>query len=133
MVEASWKSIVRLFNTLKQRFPGVCIFARFQNLFPGCPNACTLRLQIIFPKEFERVGGSQIIKSDGRILATTNKTLEKAVEILERDRIVDSLKMMRGNMAKSANTLGITERQIAYKAKKGGVARRLQYSDCYRL
>jgi len=82
-------------------------------------------------KEFERVGGSQIIKSDGRILATTNKTL--AVEILERDRIVDSLKMMRGNMAKSANTLGITERQIAYKAKKGGVARRLQYSDCYRL
>jgi len=84
-------------------------------------------------KEFERVGGSQIIKSDGRILATTNKTLEKAVEILERDRIVDSLKMMRGNMAKSANTLGITERQIAYKAKKGGVARRLQYSNCFRL
>ena len=48
-------------------------------------------------------------------------TLEEAVENLERERIVDSLKSTRGNMAKSAQFLGITERQIAYKAKKYGI------------
>ena len=48
-------------------------------------------------------------------------TLEETVENIERDRIVDALKSTRGNMAKSAKLLGITERQIAYKAKKYGV------------
>ncbi len=48
-------------------------------------------------------------------------TLDEAVENLERDRIVDALKTTRGNMAKSAYMLGITERQIAYKAKKYGI------------
>ena len=34
---------------------------------------------------------------------------------------MDALKTTRGNMAKAALTLGITERQIAYKVKKYGV------------
>ena len=53
--------------------------------------------------------------------AAPGSTLEDAVENLERDRIVDALKGTRGNMAKSAQILGITERQIAYKAKKYGI------------
>jgi Nif-specific regulatory protein len=48
-------------------------------------------------------------------------SLGDAVENLERDRIVDALKNTRGNMAKSAQILGITERQFAYRAKKYGI------------
>ncbi len=48
-------------------------------------------------------------------------SLEDAVEILERERMVDALKSTRGNMAKASKILNVTERKFAYKAKKYGI------------
>ncbi|MFO0728851.1 MAG: sigma 54-interacting transcriptional regulator [Myxococcota bacterium] len=45
-------------------------------------------------------------------------SLEKAVEQLERDMILDALKSTRGNQAKAARLLQTTERILAYKVKK---------------
>jgi len=44
------------------------------------PNVQTSLLRVLQEKEFERVGGQKTIKADGRIVAATNKNLEKAVE-----------------------------------------------------
>jgi len=43
------------------------------------------------------------------------------VENLERDRMVDALKSTRGNMAKAAKIVGLTERRFAYRARKYGI------------
>jgi Nif-specific regulatory protein len=48
-------------------------------------------------------------------------SLEDAVENLERDRMVDALKSTRGNMAKAAKIVGLTERRFAYRARKYGI------------
>jgi len=48
-------------------------------------------------------------------------SMEEAVEILERDRMIDALKSTRGNMAKAAKMLSTTERKFAYRAKKYGI------------
>jgi Nif-specific regulatory protein len=48
-------------------------------------------------------------------------SLEGAVEVLERDRMIETLKSTRGNMAKASKLLGLTERKFAYKAKKYGI------------
>ncbi len=45
-------------------------------------------------------------------------TLESAVEALEREMIVDTLKEVGGNMAEAARRLGITERKIGLRVKK---------------
>jgi len=50
-----------------------------------------------------------------------SKSLEDAVANLEREMIIDALKSTRGNMAKAAKMLQITERKFAYRAKKHGV------------
>jgi Nif-specific regulatory protein len=44
------------------------------------PNVQTSLLRVLQEKEFERVGGQKTIKADVRIIAATNKNLEKAVE-----------------------------------------------------
>ncbi len=53
---------------------------------------------------------------------TTSKTLslslEEAVESLEKEIIMDSLKNTRGNINKAAKLIGITVRKYAYKAAK---------------
>jgi Nif-specific regulatory protein len=48
------------------------------------------------------------------------RSLEQAVGTLEREMIIDALKNTRGNMARAANLLQLTERKFAYKAKKYG-------------
>ncbi len=53
------------------------------------------------------------------------RSLEDAVENLERAMIVDALKSTQGNMAKAARILETTERKFAYKAKIHGVDYRL--------
>ena len=50
-----------------------------------------------------------------------NQSLEEAVANLEREIIIDALKNTRGNMAKAAELVSVTERKFAYKAKKYGV------------
>jgi Nif-specific regulatory protein len=53
-------------------------------------------------------------------------SLNSAVASLEREMITEALKITRGNQARAANLLQITERMINYKVKKYGV-------DCERF
>ncbi|MFH1887211.1 MAG: sigma 54-interacting transcriptional regulator, partial [Pseudomonadota bacterium] len=46
------------------------------------------------------------------------RSLEQAVEALEREMIVDALKSTRGNMGKAAELLATTSRKIGYKIQK---------------
>jgi Nif-specific regulatory protein len=48
-------------------------------------------------------------------------TLEQALDNLERELVLDSLKSTKGNMAKSARLLGITERIMGLRVKKHGI------------
>lgn len=52
---------------------------------------------------------------------TAGGSLEETVESLEQERIVDALKSTRGNMAKAARLIGITERKFTYRAAKYGI------------
>ena len=47
--------------------------------------------------------------------------LQAALDNLEREMILDALKSSRGNMAKAARALGITERLMGLRARKHGV------------
>ena len=49
------------------------------------------------------------------------QSLTAAVETLERAMITDALKITRGNQARAANLLQVTERVINYKVKKFGI------------
>jgi len=48
-------------------------------------------------------------------------TLQKTLDAVERDIIIDALKMARGNRAKAARALGITERIIGLRVEKYGI------------
>ncbi|MEE8440494.1 MAG: sigma-54 dependent transcriptional regulator, partial [Spirochaetia bacterium] len=48
-------------------------------------------------------------------------TLNESLENLERELILDALKSTRGNMAKAARLLGITERIMGLRVKKHGI------------
>jgi Nif-specific regulatory protein len=47
--------------------------------------------------------------------------LQAALENLEREMILDALKSARGNMAKAARALGISERLMGLRVRKIGV------------
>jgi Nif-specific regulatory protein len=49
------------------------------------------------------------------------QSLEEAVANLEREIIIDALKNTRGNMAKAAELVSVTERKFTYKARKYGI------------
>ena len=49
------------------------------------------------------------------------RSLEEAVANVEREMIIDALKNTRGNMARAAELVKVTERKFAYKVKKHGV------------
>jgi len=49
------------------------------------------------------------------------RSLEEAVENLEREMIIDSLKNTRGNTTQAAALLKTTLRRFAYKAKRYGI------------
>ncbi|MGA2109465.1 MAG: sigma-54 dependent transcriptional regulator, partial [Syntrophorhabdales bacterium] len=51
----------------------------------------------------------------------TGGSLKSAVKNVEREIIVDELKRCRGNMAKAARELGITERMIGLRVAKFGI------------
>ena len=48
-------------------------------------------------------------------------TLQEALDALERDLILDALKSARGNRAKAARALGISERLIGLRVEKHGI------------
>jgi Nif-specific regulatory protein len=60
----------------------------------------------------------QTVKEQDR---SPGSSLLDAVENLERERMIDTLKSTRGNMAKASKLLGVTERKFAYRAKKYGI------------
>ncbi|THB63608.1 MAG: nif-specific transcriptional activator NifA [Spirochaetaceae bacterium] len=53
-----------------------------------------------------------------------HSTLEEALENLERDLILDALKTTKGNMARAARILGITERIMGLRVKKYNIESR---------
>jgi Nif-specific regulatory protein len=54
------------------------------------------------------------------------QSLTSAVAALEREMIIDALKTTRGNQARAANLLQISERVVNYKVKRFGI-------DCKRF
>jgi Nif-specific regulatory protein len=50
-----------------------------------------------------------------------SKSLQEAMEIFERELIIDALKSNRGNMRKAAQALDTTERIVGYKVKRHGI------------
>jgi len=52
------------------------------------------------------------------------KTLDTTLDNIERALIVDALKMAKGNQAKAAQLLGITERMMGLRVRKHGLAPR---------
>jgi len=56
----------------------------------------------------------------------STSSLTSAVAALEREMIIDTLKTTRGNQARAAKLLQVSERIINYKVKKYGI-------DCERF
>jgi len=48
-------------------------------------------------------------------------TLKKTLDAVEREAIVEALKNARGNKAKAARTLGISERIMGLRVRKHGI------------
>ncbi|MBM4040063.1 MAG: nif-specific transcriptional activator NifA [Planctomycetes bacterium] len=58
---------------------------------------------------------------------TAKGTLEATLDAIERDMLVDALKAARGNRAKAARALGLTERLMGIRVKEHGIdARRFR-------
>jgi Nif-specific regulatory protein len=55
--------------------------------------------------------------------------LQATLDNVEREMIIESLKSGRGNMAKAARALGMTERLIGLRVKKHGIDPRRFRSD----
>jgi Nif-specific regulatory protein len=88
-------------------------------------------------RELENVIERAVLVADGQVIhghdlpptlqtaeasdTVPNRSLEAAVEQLERDMIQDALKTTRGNRAKAARLLDTTERVIGYKVGKLGI------------
>ena len=49
-------------------------------------------------------------------------TLQASMERLERELVVEALKSSRGNMAKAARALGLTERMMGLRVRKHGIS-----------
>jgi Nif-specific regulatory protein len=50
-----------------------------------------------------------------------HSTLEEAIDNLERELVQDALKSTKGNMAKAARLLGVTERIMGLRVAKHGI------------
>jgi Nif-specific regulatory protein len=53
--------------------------------------------------------------------ATDHGDLREALNTLERERIIEALQLTRGNKAKAARLLNITERMMGLRVKKYGI------------
>jgi Nif-specific regulatory protein len=60
----------------------------------------------------------QTAESTGTVI---NETLEEKLDTIEREMIVEALKSCRGNKAKAAQMLGITERVMGLRVDKHGI------------
>ena len=49
------------------------------------------------------------------------RSLQEALDELERELILDALKSSRGNMAKAARSLGVSERVMGLRVRKHGI------------
>ena len=56
---------------------GLSCSTRLAKSRPGCRPSC---LRVLQEREFERVGGNKTIQVDVRVLATTNRNLQRSVE-----------------------------------------------------
>ncbi len=61
------------------------------------------------------------IQSVGITLSSSTGPLESAIESLEREMVIESLRGTHGNMAASARMLGVTERMMGFRVKKYGI------------
>jgi Nif-specific regulatory protein len=52
------------------------------------------------------------------------RSLPEALNELERELILDALKSSRGNMAKAARNLGVSERVMGLRVRKHGIRAR---------
>ena len=59
-------------------------------------------------------------------------TLEGALDAVEREMIIEALKNARGNMAKAARKLGISERIMGLRVKKHGIKAKAYRPACLR-
>jgi Nif-specific regulatory protein len=59
-------------------------------------------------------------RDTGGVCGTENKFKDNIIN-MEREIILDELKRSRGNMAKAARTLGITERMMGIRVAKYGI------------
>ncbi len=53
-----------------------------------------------------------------------HSSLTEAMDNLEKELVLDALKSSKGNMAKAARNLGISERQMGLRIKKHGISRK---------
>jgi len=60
----------------------------------------------------------QTAEASGTVIKST---LKETLESVEKEMIMDALKSSRGNMAKAARTLGITERIMGLRVRKYGI------------
>jgi transcriptional regulator with GAF, ATPase, and Fis domain len=83
-------------------------------------------LRVLQDKKFERIGGSQTLAADVRIICATNKNIkdevnagrEKTLEELEKERILAVLARNRWNQSKAAEVLVIHRNTLREKIKK---------------
>ena len=52
---------------------------------------------------------------------TISKTLDETIEGVEREMLLEALKSSRGNMAKAARLLGISERRMGLRIRRYGI------------
>jgi Nif-specific regulatory protein len=59
--------------------------------------------------------------ADGEVGLSTNGSFTATMTNVEREMVVEELKHSRGNMAKAARALGITERMMGIRVSKYGI------------
>jgi len=63
----------------------------------------------------------RLASEDGSTRAGTNDSLPDRVQRLEKELVLESLRVQNGNQSKAARSLGISERNLRYRLKKWGV------------
>jgi len=61
------------------------------------------------------------LQTPGKAAVERTGTLQSALDSLERDMVMDALKVCRGNKTKAARLLGITERIMGLRVEKYGI------------
>ena len=83
--------------------------------------------RVIQDREFSRLGGKKDIRVNVRVLAATNKDLEKAAIKVESEVIAKALEISRWNRRKTAEMLQISYKALLYKMKGGGIQKQQHF------